>query len=198
MAENKPKEVRLQQIMNAAMQVFVKKGYSQTRMTDIVQQSGLSKGAIYHHFKSKRDLFLALIDHWESYSFPDYYQYVEDGKPASQILNEFSSEVVRQFRKNPTIFLAELEFWSMANRDTEVLSKVKFLYGHILALFERVIQRGIDQGEFKKLDPKVTALSIMTSLQGITWFTIFESESFKGEEYLRHVMEFIIYGIKKN
>lgn len=198
MAENKPKEVRLQQIMNAAMKVFVKKGYSQTRMTDIVQKSGLSKGAIYHHFKSKRDLFLALIDHWEIYSFPDYYQYVDDEKSASQILNEFSSEVVRQFKKNPTIFLAELEFWSMANRDEKVRSKVKFLYGHILTLFERVVQKGIDQGEFKNLDPKITALSIMTSLQGITWFTIFESESFRGEEYLRHVMEFIIYGIKKN
>ncbi len=198
MAENKPKEIRIREIMDAAMQVFVKKGYSQSRMSDIVQQSGVSKGAIYHHFSSKRELFLSLIDHWESYSFPNFHQYDQDGKPASQILKEFASEVVRQFRKNPTIFLAELEFWSMANRDDEVLSKVKELYGHILELFERVIQKGIDQGEFKNLNPKVSALSIMTALQGITWFTIFESESFKGEEYLQHVMEFIIYGIKKN
>jgi len=198
MSQNKPKEIRIREIMDAAMQVFVKKGFSQTRMSDIVTQSGMSKGAIYHHFRSKRDLFLALIDYWVTYSFPDFHQYDQEDKSASVILSDFALEVVRQFQKNPTIFLAELEFWSMANRDDEVLEKVKLLYGHILELFERVIQKGIDQGEFKNLNSKISALSIMTSLQGITWFTIFESESFKGEEYLRHVMEFIIYGIKKN
>ena len=36
-------------ILDAALQIFVKKGYSDTRMDDIVKMSGMSKGAIYHH-----------------------------------------------------------------------------------------------------------------------------------------------------
>ena len=52
MAENKPKNIRTQEIMDAAMQVFVKKGFTDTSMSDIMNQTGLSKGAIYHHYQN--------------------------------------------------------------------------------------------------------------------------------------------------
>ena len=60
-------------ILDAAFNVFVKNGYKDTTMSHIVKESGLSKGAIYHHYSSKKDLFISLIDHWEVYSFPDFY-----------------------------------------------------------------------------------------------------------------------------
>ena len=60
MAENKSINNSKSQILDAALEVFVKKGYSETRMDDIVDKSGLSKGAIYHHYDSNKDLFLEL------------------------------------------------------------------------------------------------------------------------------------------
>ena len=48
--ENKSKN----RIMDAALQVFVSNVLFDTRMDDIVEMSGLSKGAIYHHYKSKK------------------------------------------------------------------------------------------------------------------------------------------------
>ena len=57
MAENLPKEKRQSQIMEAAMKVFTKKGFASARMDDIVRESGLSKGAIYHHYNGKKDIF---------------------------------------------------------------------------------------------------------------------------------------------
>ena len=67
--DNKSKDNSKEQILDAAMKVFVKNGFAQTRMEDIAEVSGLSKGAIYHHYDSKKDLFLALIDFWEEYFF---------------------------------------------------------------------------------------------------------------------------------
>jgi len=52
---------RKNQILEAAFKVFIDKGYSKTTMDDIVENSGLSKGALYHYYKSKKDLFLSLI-----------------------------------------------------------------------------------------------------------------------------------------
>ena len=69
MSEIKNKESSKLQILDAAMHVFVKSGYSKTTMDDIVAHSGLSKGAIYHYYSSKKDLFLSLIDYWENYFF---------------------------------------------------------------------------------------------------------------------------------
>ena len=44
------------------MKVFLLKGYDATSMSDVVAESQLSKGGIYHHFKNKKDLFLQAID----------------------------------------------------------------------------------------------------------------------------------------
>ena len=56
---NKIKNNSKNLILDSALNVFVKKGYAETSMEDIVELSGLSKGAIYHHYNSKRDLFLS-------------------------------------------------------------------------------------------------------------------------------------------
>jgi len=49
-------------ILQAAIQVFAEKGYHETRVDDIVEASGSSKGGVYFHFHSKQEIFLALID----------------------------------------------------------------------------------------------------------------------------------------
>ena len=49
-------------ILDAALNVFASKGYYDTRMDEIVDESHTSKGAIYFHFPNKERLFLALVD----------------------------------------------------------------------------------------------------------------------------------------
>jgi len=49
-------------ILDAALDVFASKGYHSTKMDEIVEHSGTSKGAIYFHFPNKERLFLALVD----------------------------------------------------------------------------------------------------------------------------------------
>ncbi len=51
-----------QHILDAAIQVFAEKGYHDTRVDDIVEAAGSSKGAVYFYFSSKQQIFLALID----------------------------------------------------------------------------------------------------------------------------------------
>ena len=50
------------QILEAALDVFSRKGYSRTTFVDIAEQIGLTKGAVYWHFKTKTDLLVALIE----------------------------------------------------------------------------------------------------------------------------------------
>jgi AcrR family transcriptional regulator len=51
-----------EKILDAALDVFSSKGYHDTRMDEIVEESGTSKGSIYFHFPNKERLFLALVD----------------------------------------------------------------------------------------------------------------------------------------
>ena len=50
-------------IIDAAMKLFLEKGYENTTMQDIVEASGMSKGAIYHYFKSKQEIVAYLSDY---------------------------------------------------------------------------------------------------------------------------------------
>ena len=63
MARNKYPEVTVERILDAAQRLFLEKGYEQTTIQDIVDQlGGLTKGAVYHHFKSKAEILDAVGD----------------------------------------------------------------------------------------------------------------------------------------
>lgn len=63
MARNKYPEVTVEKILEVSQQLFLEKGYDNTTIQDIVDQlESLSRGAIYHHFKSKEDIMDALGD----------------------------------------------------------------------------------------------------------------------------------------
>ena len=197
MADNNIKIDKKNQILDAALQIFVKKGYSETRMDDIAQVSGMSKGAIYHHYSSKKDLFLELIDFWELYCFPNILDKKYKNRSASGKLREIVKDVIITFKNKKYVFLAELEIWSLSNHDDVVRNKTKLLYMNLLKLFSNIIKAGIENNEFKNVNIRIAALSIMTSLQGVIWFSIFENSELSAEEYLTEVMEFIIVGLKK-
>ncbi len=63
MARNKYPEITVEKILEAAQRLFLEKGYDHTTIQDIVNElGGLTKGAVYHHFKSKEDIMNALGD----------------------------------------------------------------------------------------------------------------------------------------
>ena len=53
MPRNKYPEQTVEKILSAAERLFAQKGYAKTTLQDIIDTTGLSKGAVYHHFKSK-------------------------------------------------------------------------------------------------------------------------------------------------
>lgn len=63
MARNKYPEITVNRILEASLKLFAQKGYDNTTIQDIVDElKDLSKGAIYHHFKSKDEIMEAVID----------------------------------------------------------------------------------------------------------------------------------------
>jgi len=197
MIENIAKEEKKSKILDAAYSVFVGKGYSDTTMDDIVKESKMSKGAIYHYYSSKKDLFLSLIDHWETYSFPDFYTKGDRDKNASEILMDLSDIVLNVFNKRKHVFLAEVEFWALSNKDDDVKQKSRHLYNKLLYLFELILKKGIRQKEFDDMDTKVVAMTILTSLQGINWFCLYEDTEVTAENYIKTSMGLLIKSLKR-
>ncbi len=83
-----------------AFRLFLKNGYEQTRMQDLVAASGLSKGAFHHYFPRKADLLTACIEHFFGRFLPDMdpsaHQHFEDlvldgARQYAQLIDELTS-----------------------------------------------------------------------------------------------------------
>ena len=68
MAQNKHPEQTIERILDTAAQLFFQKGYDKTTLQDIIDATGLSKGAIYHHFASKEAILIAVADRMGEYN----------------------------------------------------------------------------------------------------------------------------------
>ncbi|EHI58770.1 TetR/AcrR family transcriptional regulator [Hungatella hathewayi] len=65
MPRNKYPEETVTRILDVSLKLFSEQGYNQVKMQDIVDAlGGLTKGAVYHHFKNKEDIFDALLDRY--------------------------------------------------------------------------------------------------------------------------------------
>ena len=195
MVENRQENTK-KKILDSAFDVFVTNGYKDTTMSHIVRESGLSKGAIYHYYKSKKDLFISLIDHWEIYSFPDFYSKSDKDEKAEDTLVRFADTVYDVFCTRPHVFLAEIEFWALANKDKEINGRSKILYDKILRLFELVLNKGIRKKEFKEVDAKIISVELLSVFQGINWFCLFGGSKKEVKQYLRKSVHIIIEGIR--
>lgn len=188
---------RKEQILNASLQIIVQKGYDNSRMDDIVQKSKLSKGAIYWYFKSKKDIFLSLVDYWVNRYSAVLNHIVEEDKTASQQMRDLFDYFISEYEKNPTVFKAMVEFWSLAGRDQEFKDKLQEVYAKFLARIIGIVTFGVETGEFKDLKIRLTAMSIMVNIEGIMWFTLFDPHGVTAREYIVTITDFILAGLIK-
>ena len=168
-------------------------------MDDVVGKSKLSKGAIYWYYKSKKAMYLDLINFWVLRYSVKINHLVENEKPASEQLKSLFGYFIDQYESDPDPFIALTEFWSMSQKDADFRKKLQKVYSHFLDVLEKIISKGVNNGEFKNVDIRITAMSIMLNVESINWFTIFEPHGVKAREYIETITEFILSGLlKKN
>lgn len=188
---------RKYQILDAALEVIVSKGYEGSSMTDIVNKSKMSKGAIYWYYSSKKEVYLALVNHWVHHYSPTLNLIIEDKQPASAQLKELFNYFIKQYETDQKVFKAVAVFWSLAGRDNEFKEKFDKVYSEFLALIEKIIIKGVENKEFKNVDTKITALSIMVNIESTIWFTLFDDFGISATKYMKTITEFILAGLTK-
>ncbi len=188
---------RKYQILDAALEVIVSKGYEGSSMADIVKKSKMSKGAIYWYFKSKKEVYLALVNHWVHHYSPTLNHIIEDDHSASVQLKELFNYFIKQYESDQTVFKALAEFWALAGRDNDFKEKFDKVYSEFLILIENIIIKGVENNEFKNLDTKIAALSIMVNIESTIWFTLFDDFGVSATKYMTTITEFILAGLTK-
>ena len=192
-------DLRKDQILDAALTVLVQNGYEGSRMDDVVSESQLSKGAIYWYYKSKKAMYLDLVNFWVIRYSATINHLVENDQAAPDQLKSLFNYFIDQYESDPDPFIALTEFWSMAQKDDDFREKLQKVYSQFLEVLEKIVAKGVKDGDFKKLDIRITAMSIMLNVESINWFTLFDTHGVSARDYIQTISDFILAGLlKKN
>ena len=179
-------------ITASALRVMTQKGYYGSTMDDIVLDSKMSKGAIYHYYKSKKEVYLGVIESLET-KYTQVFAELNTEKNNKRKLKKLFTIVGSQLDKDPTFFKSFSTFWSISRHDDDFRKAIQKMYNRFQKFIELIIIEGIENKEFKSiLDPKISALSLILNIEGVFWFTLFESKDLDAEKYIDQVSDYIL------
>ncbi len=166
MTTHRTKEERREQILSAAITCFAEKGYYEASMDDIAKAANLSKGSLYWHFKSKRDLFQGLVERWLREFTDSLGKTLEHATTAGEKLRMMIEALKRNAAALPELARAQLEFYTLAVRDEEFKAWLHENYATDSQFLESIVKEGIESGEFREVPAGAVARMIMAYLDG--------------------------------
>ena len=194
MVPRKPREKRINEITQAAIEVFLEKGYENTTMEAIAQKAGISKGGLYHYFPSK-EMVLVFANEKISEKVTEIMESAQNCSTVREGIMHYIESYIRYWLENPqeTAFL----FLSIAKimEKPELLKYYQQYTVDYIAFLEGAFTMGIQQGEFKEHNVRTSALTLMAALDGILSYMLFH-EGLILEEVLENFEEKFITPIE--
>ncbi|MBN2502423.1 MAG: TetR/AcrR family transcriptional regulator [Anaerolineales bacterium] len=189
-------EERKEQIIEAATRVFLERGVQKTRMDDIVEKSGLSKGALYWYFKSKDDLIIGIVDALFEKEFKTLQDFDYNEGSAKEVLNEFVEIMIADFGRISVLMPIFFEFFALAMRSKTIRNMFKQYFHKYMSYLEPIIQRGIDSGEFRQINAYDAAINLGALLEGTFLLKAYDPDMVELEKHFRSGLEVFLHGIE--
>lgn len=196
------KEARPRELLAAALDLFVEKGFAATRAEEVAKRAGVSKGTLFLYFSSKEDLFKAVVRENISGRFGEWNVELDNYQGSSADMLRYcvqawwdhigstkAAGIMKLMMSEAGNFPELAAFYNL-----EVIQP-----GH--ELLQRVLQRGVDRGEFRALDQKYGVYTILAPMLFLaTWTNSWGACHEAGmqidpEQYIDVQVETILYGL---
>jgi AcrR family transcriptional regulator len=186
---------RTHQILDAATNVFSRLGFHKASMDDIVEESGLSKGALYWYFKSKDDIIIAILDAIFDRELAGARALVDAPGTAHERLLQLIRLTVREIKGMKVFLPIAYEFYALAFRNKTVQKALRSYFDAYLTALEPVIEQGIASGEFRAVDAKQTAFAIGAIVEGTLLFWVIAPDAADLDQQTEAGMRLLLAGI---
>lgn len=194
MTKHRSPDERATQILSAARTCFMRSGYFATKMDEIAAESGLSKGGIYFHFDSKRHIFRCLVEREYERDMEFIDGVLDSEHDITTILLGLGEHFVQEFASTDkprfTAIIAE-----MAIRDEEIQQMLTELQQNYIGRLAGVIERAIEEGQLRPVDPMATAILLKAIIDGIQAGMAIGGSTPNLEELLATSIEVLTHGL---
>ena len=193
------KEERPAEITQAAMETFAEHGYAAARVDDVAKRAGISKGLLYLYFKTKEELFKAVIRSVVVPRIDALKTAITDSDlSVEEFLRGSFLEFIQKLPDSPARIVVRL----LVAEGPKHPDLTAYYYEHVVSggmdALRQIINKGVKQGEFRKsqLD-EFPQLILAPVLVSIIWKTLFEKHlPLDTDKLLRTHIDLILTAIK--
>ncbi len=169
---------RKEQILRDAIRLFAEKGFRDTSMTTLSRMSGVAGGTIFYHFKTKEELFYAVLDSLKESIRKDFDGFLR-GKQFASGLAMLEAAVsyylyAASTQEEHFLLLHRDDVYELAKTNPVCREHIKDICNCLVDVFERAILLGQADGSIRPLPPRHTALIIYATVDGLARFKTFQ------------------------
>jgi TetR/AcrR family fatty acid metabolism transcriptional regulator len=188
-----------EQIIKAATKVFARDGLQKGRIDDIAQEAGIGKGTVYEYFRSKEELFEAIVEGviHQSIQLVDSVLQVE-ASPRLR-LERFLHEMLDMGIQYDEEIILMTEIWAQGARGRwhGSGSALVEMYHELHAKVKSILGEGIDAGEFREMSLDGVASLLLAFGDGLMWQYIMFPQETHFEKMKAEAIRSFIRGIEK-
>lgn len=156
---------RRARILSAAVELFSERGYQGATTDDIADAAGVTKRTLYSHVGSKKHLLLEIHTNFVNEGLERWQRVIERGGAPTEVLRNLILEHVRtvaRYQKAIQVFFEE-----MKHLDPDDRAKIIEQRDRYEAILHDTLKAGMRQGDFRRMDARVSTLVILGSLTEI-------------------------------
>jgi TetR/AcrR family transcriptional regulator, fatty acid metabolism regulator protein len=135
-------------IVEAALKVFSRKGYADTRMADIAREADMSYGLVYHYFENKEKLFDAIVEDWWTGFYNELEKLQKEPVPTEEKLVGIIRYILSVYASKPnqiSIFVTEVSRGFVYHAHTKGRDK----FNRLFTLCKEIVQEGQAKGDLR-------------------------------------------------
>jgi AcrR family transcriptional regulator len=188
-------QARRDEIIDTSAQVFARQGYHATGIAELCTVNGVGKGAFYYYIGSKEELLAAIHDRVMDEVMLGAERVAEaGGSPSAQLamLGEELLDVIHRYPDHVWVFLHEFPALTAERAETFRVRRRDY-EGRV----EAVLQAGVDAGEFRPVDPRLTALAWL-GMHNYTYLWLKPGGPVSARDVAKPFAEIFIHGIARS
>jgi AcrR family transcriptional regulator len=181
------------QIVTAARNIFNKFGFRKTTMDEIAQSLGKGKSSIYYYFKSKEEIYEAVVSHEADLLRTEIVKSISQVSHPVDKMKNYIFTRMRTLRKVSNYYEA---LSSEVVSHLEIINKIRDKYDRAeITLLQNILDEGVAKRVFHIEDTELTAVAIVTALKGLEVPMFWSNKRKDAEGQLERLLNVLFYGI---
>jgi AcrR family transcriptional regulator len=182
-----------ERIVKVSSEIFSQYGFKKTTMEEIARALRKGKSSIYYYFKSKEEIFEAVIDNEAQILKDELSGAIKSTENPEERLRRYVKVRLESFEKLSNyynaIFNSELDHFDFIEKQREKYDRQE------LSFFRYILWVGVQSGHFNLKDTGLTAMAVQTALKGLERPLFWGSKSGSQEHRIAATIDILFYGI---